>query len=192
MQFPPSRATQIRWTNIKEDLLRLEIAAPVAGTVIVAPTSRETATDVESARQKGTPLEIRNTGAYLNNGAFICQVGDPARVQAIIAIDQADIEFVTAGQEVELHFTQQPGRIWNSRIEQVAHLDRNARRGKAARREREEVTDRLLDTIYEANAPVQSEQLFLGTTGIAKIRVGNRSIAWRAWRAAMQTFRFYM
>ncbi len=176
----------------QEDLLRLEITAPVAGTLIAAPTSRETAIEMEAAKQNGTPLEVRDTGAYLNNGALICQVGDPARVQAIIAIDQADIEFVTAGQEVELHFTQQPGRIWNSHIEQVAHLDRNARRGKAARREREEVTDRLLDTIYEANAPIESEQLFLGTTGTAQIRVGNRSIAWRAWRAAMQTFRFYM
>jgi putative peptide zinc metalloprotease protein len=178
-------------TQRRDDLRRLEVAAPVAGTIIAASSRQETSPS-DTASGQAAPLEIHNTGAYLDNGVTICQVGNPSRVQAIIAIDQADIEFVTAGQAVELHFHQQPGRVWKSRIEQIAHLDRNARRGSEARRQREETTDRLLDTVYEANALVEGEPLFLGTTGTAQIRAGNRSLAWRCWRAAMQTFRFHL
>src|SRR4030042_4504585 len=41
-----------------------------------------------------TPLEPENRGCYLPKDVEFCQVGDPKQLEAILVIDQADVEFV--------------------------------------------------------------------------------------------------
>ena len=60
----------------------------------------------------GTPLEKRNVGAFLKPGVPFCQIGDPAKLQAAMVIDQrgayAD-RLRAAGTDVS--YLEYPGQI---------------------------------------------------------------------------------
>ncbi len=45
----------------------------------------------------GTPLDEENYRPYLKEGVLFCQVGDPRNLEAILVIDQGDIDFVKDG-----------------------------------------------------------------------------------------------
>ena len=108
----------------KADLARLKVTAPVSGIMIPPPAIfRSAKEDGKLPSWQGTPLEQQNIGAYLAEGVPICHVGDPGKLEAIIVIDQADIEFVRAGQDVELYLEGQPGEVITSKIEQVSKQD---------------------------------------------------------------------
>ena len=78
---------------------RLRLVAPVAGTVLPPPWTPEKPYDPESPLPTwaGTPFEPYNLGAYLDDkegSVLFCQIGDPKKLDAILVIDQADIQFV--------------------------------------------------------------------------------------------------
>ncbi len=43
-----------------------------------------------------------NQDAYFSEGDVLCVLGDPSKMEAIIVIDQSDIDLVKVGDEVEL------------------------------------------------------------------------------------------
>ena len=88
----------------EEDRKRLELVAPANGTVLPAPDvpSRPERDRGDLAKWSGSPLEKKNLGAYLAPPAVYCQIGDPHRWEAILAIDQDDIEFLHPDQSVAI------------------------------------------------------------------------------------------
>ena len=185
----------------RDDLRRLTISAPITG-VVFAPENTPLAAQ-ESGRLSswhGQPLDEKNVGAFYNSGTLICRVGDPHRLEAMLAIDQSDIDFIQPGQPVELFLTQRPGRPIRSRIEHLAADDlqttppslSSKHGGDLATRTDPSGHERPLHTTYLASVEFDdpAATLLPHTTGQAKIHAGYQTIATRVWRYLCQTFRF--
>ena len=185
----------------KADLARLKVTAPVSGIMIPPPAIfRSAKEDGKLPSWQGTPLEQQNIGAYLAQGVPICHVGDPGKLEAIIVIDQADIEFVRAGQDVELYLEGQPGEVITSKIEQVSKQDlQTSPRGLSNKAGGGLPTttdatgrERPMSITYQASAMLDDTDavLYVRTRGKAKINAGYRTLATRIWRYLSHTFNF--
>src|SRR6185436_9982141 len=104
-----------------EDRERLALVAPQAGTVLPAPlTEKQGDEAVHLSGWYGSPLEPENLGARLQTGTKLCQIGNPHSLEARVYIDQGDVEFVAAGQRVEIMLAQSAEVAYVSSIEFVS------------------------------------------------------------------------
>ncbi len=88
---------------------RLELRAPVTGFVIPpAWIPQKDDPDGRLPTWSGTPLDKSNLGATLEPGVPVCEIGWPESMNANIVIDQSVIDFVAAGNRVELKFDEMP------------------------------------------------------------------------------------
>jgi putative peptide zinc metalloprotease protein len=185
----------------RRDRQRLTIVSPVAG--IIVPAASVVRNDHEEGRLEtwsGTPLDEQNCGTTLDDGVLVCRVGQPRELEAILAIDQADVEYVQSGQPIEIFLAQRPGRSYESTVQNVSRIDmQHAPQGLSSKRGGELLTttdaagrERPLSATYEGNALLDDPQaaLVTGGTGNAKIHVGYQTVGFRLWRAFCQTFEF--
>ena len=148
----------------------------------------------------GTPLKPENTGCTLTESTLFCQVGDPQVMKATLVVDQADIEFVRAGQNVRIQLDELPGERLRGQIESMAFDPlkvspkqlSNKAGGELATKTDESGVERPMSTSYQANVRLDDVEGILrpGLRGRAKIEAGYRTIAQRAWRYLTQTFHF--
>ena len=179
----------------------LQILAPADGFVLAPPRKPPGSPDSGQLPDwSGSPLEPQNLQAMLNEGALVCRVGDPSQLEAILAVDQGDVEFVHPGQPVDILLEPLPDQRLRSSLTQLSRMDMKVSphslsskaggglvtRTDAAGRERP------TSTTYQASAPLDdaTSQLFPGATGQARIRTGSQTLAQRAWRFLCQTFSF--
>jgi putative peptide zinc metalloprotease protein len=192
-----AREEQLR--NRQRDAQRLEISAPLAGWIVPPPRVRESPrTGANLPSWSGTPLDLRNRNAFLSEGISVCQIGDPRHLEAILTIDQSDMEFVRKGQTVDIMFEQLPGRRFRSQIAQIAQLDMKTMPqslssksgGDLVTRQDQSGRERPDSATYQGSASIEVEEgeLLVGATGTAKIHTGYRTVAQRAWRYLCQTF----
>ncbi|MDA0921220.1 MAG: HlyD family efflux transporter periplasmic adaptor subunit [Planctomycetota bacterium] len=202
-------ATQERLEEKKNELAhriadreRLTIRAPIAGIVIPPPAvsraKEQTTESTELPRWNGSPLDKANLGTTLASGTELCMIGPPDQFEAIIAIDQGDVEFVVPGQKVELLIDHVPDEVLTGQIVDVAEIDLDIAPRELI--EHDEFPTRLdadgiprpLATAYQARVrlnPVAS-QLIVRATGLAKIHSMPQSAGQRLLRFFRQTFRF--
>jgi hypothetical protein len=119
-------------------------------------------------------------------------------LEAILTIDQSDMEFVRKGQTVDIMFEQLPGRRFRSQIAQIAQLDMKTMPqslssksgGDLVTRQDQSGRERPDSATYQGSASIEVEEgeLLVGATGTAKIHTGYRTVAQRAWRYLCQTF----
>ena len=107
LEIPKTRetlaATEQQLREKQDDLKRLALVAPVAGTVLPAPEQQQKPPpEKELAGWKGNPFEPKNIGATLDETTMFCEIGDPHSMEAVVVVDQADIEFVRNKQEVDI------------------------------------------------------------------------------------------
>src|SRR4051812_15404539 len=89
------------------DRTMLRLVAPQAGTVLPPPlVEKQGDESVHLPTWHGSPLEPENLGAHLTRNTTFCQVGNSQSLEARLAIDQGDIEFVAPGQPVEIMLAQ--------------------------------------------------------------------------------------
>ena len=181
-----------------EDQQRLVLTAPVSGTVIPA-TSRHQPQDAgQLPNWSGTPLQLRNQGSYLETGTTLCLIGDPQRLEAVLVVDQADIEFVAPEQSVRLILDQLPGVVLSGSVLEIAQRDlKIAPRQLLTSAELPIEADDLgrprpLSTSYQVRVSLDPHQhrVLVGSSGQAKIRVVPQSLAHRVHRFLTRTFRF--
>ena len=182
------------------NLARLRLTAPVAGAVLLPPAAKPHETAGELPRWSGTPLEAKNLGATLEPSTMFCQIGDPKRYDAMLAIDQADIPRIARRQMVEIQLVQLPGRVYRSEIEEIANhkLDFTSARlsqksgGELATQTDADGNERPLSTTYQARVAIDDPEGLLrqGLRGEAKIHAGSETIAGRLWRYLARTFNF--
>lgn len=198
---------QEAWSTIEEQLTkrqrdrnRLAVAAPCDGVVIAPPLRAAAPRDGQLPVWHGTPLERTNLGATLPEGVLVCQVGDPTQLEAVIALDQSDIELVQPGQAVRLALDALPGKILTSQIAEVSRLEMKTsptalaaqHGGKMATRVDASGVLRPLNTTYQASAPLTDAARLLpvGATGRCRIHTGHSTLVAMAWRYFSQTFNF--
>jgi putative peptide zinc metalloprotease protein len=181
-----------------KDRARLSLKSPIAGSVL-PPRGQHTPTPPgELASWKGTPLDPANLGSFLETGTLFCLVGDPDQLEAVLVIDQADVEFVRTGQTVRLALDQAPGLILTGRVADIAKIDLKVAPpelvtgGELPTLTDESGVARPISASYQARVTLDehSQRLLLGASGWAKINVAPLSLGQRVYRYVSRTFRF--
>ena len=187
------------------DIERLEIKAPVSGTIISPPQRSDPRSDqqVELASWSGSPLEKKNLGATLlpdgQNNLF-CKIGDPNQWDAVLVINQREQDLVAEGQEVRLMFAESTNHVFISKIDYFAfdELESLSPRlastsgGPIPAQAERDGTVRPLNTSYQAVVRLDNARgLFRnGLIGQARIKTEPRTLASRLIRYLGRTFNF--
>ncbi len=179
---------------------QLVVHAPATGQIIPAVYRPPEYDEDRLETWHGTPLELHNVGAYLDKGTPICHIGDPRRLEAILVIDQSDIEFVVPAQPVEIFVEHLPNRQFKSQVDQISEMEMEENPRGRSRKAGGSATSgaggrgQPHATSYEISAPLDDEAgvIRVGTKGYGKIRVGRHTLGWRAWRNLCRTFSFEM
>ncbi|MCH7727327.1 MAG: HlyD family efflux transporter periplasmic adaptor subunit [Planctomycetes bacterium] len=185
----------------RQDSNRLKIAAPTSGTIVPPPNTPPELSDSDVLpRWSGTPLEIRNVGAYLSDGELVCRVVDPRRLEAILAIDQSEIEFIRPGQTVDIVLEQLPGRQFSGKINRISQVDMKYSPTTLSEKAGGDLLtktdsggrERPVNVTYEASVELDNPtgQILIGASGRARIHVGSKSLGQRLWRYLNETFNF--
>jgi putative peptide zinc metalloprotease protein len=187
----------------QRDRAELVLKAPRGGVVLPAqsvaarpdPTGRLTG-------WSGHPLDERNLGATFTPGTVVCQVGDPDRFEAVMIVDQTELEFVKRGQRVDLKLDAFPERTFTGAITELAetHIQAGSERlsgkagGQLPTKTDEAGRERPISTSYEALMTLDDpEGVFTpGMRGTARIQVGSRTVGQWLLRLIWQTFNFRM
>ncbi|HTO89483.1 MAG TPA: efflux RND transporter periplasmic adaptor subunit [Thermoanaerobaculia bacterium] len=128
----------------EEELSRTRLKAPVSGIIV-------------------TPRIEERVGQFFRRGEELCVVADVSTVTAEVAVPEAEVSLVKAGQEVSLKMNPYPTRTFPGK---VAHL---------GARIREDGEERFL--IAEVRAENPDGLLKTGMLGMGKVWAGRRSIA---------------
>ena len=185
----------------EEDEQRLVLTAPADGIVLPPP---ETPSKPESPGQlltwSGNPFQPKNLGAYLTDNVLFCQIAKPHEWEAVLVIDQDDLEFVHEGDSVDLKLDELPSRTFSSQIVEIARKDlqftprslSNKSGGDVITKTDESGAERPQNTSYQARAPLDDPEglLFVGLRGKAKVHAQWQTLASRTWRYLVRTFNF--
>jgi len=194
----------------KTDQARLRLKAPVDGTVLPPPeTPAREDPEGQLPAWSGTPLERKNEHATLEDGVLFCQVGDPHKFDAILVIDQTDVEFVRElllkdeKPEVDIKLDSLPYDTLHSVVVEIAdsNLKITPRRlsskaGGPLATTTDPVTgvEKLRDTSYQARVPIDDPDglLRLGLKGTGRVYTTWQPLGKRLWRLLSHTFQFKM
>jgi len=183
----------------RKDEQRLALIAPASGTVLPAPeVPRDPANDGDLPRWSGSPLEQKNLGASLT-GSLYCQIGDPRLWDAILVVDQDDIEFVREGLPVSIKLDEIPYKTFHSKIDEIGPELKVTPRQLSSKSggelmSKSDATGREtpMNTSYQARASLDDPDghLIQGLRGTAKISAQWQPIGKRVWRYLVRTFNF--
>ena len=149
----------------------------------------------------GTPLDEENYRPFLKEGVLFCQVGDPRSLEAILVIDQGDIDYVKEDQEVDLKFDALPHDTLHGKIERISisnlkitprRLSTKAKGELASKTDPETGVETPQSASYQALVPINDDEgvMLVGLRGRAKIHTAPLSLGARLWRLIMNTFNF--
>ena len=186
-----------------EDERHLTLRSPRPGVVFSPPLRPERAApDGGLASWSGSPFDTKNQNMHLQVSDLFCQIGDPQALEAVLAVDQADIESIALDQKVLIKLEALVDDTYEGRINEIAQSEMeiaptsltNQAGGAVATRTDAEGRARPLSTIYRARVPIENANglVQLDYRGKAKIRVGYKTVGSRLWRYLARTFHFYM
>ncbi len=121
-------------------------------------------------------------------------------MEAVLAIDQADIEFIQQNQDVEMLIHQLPGETYHSatagisqsKMKQVPKSLSSRFGGDIVASVDPDGNDVPQSTKYLVKVPLNNPDRIVvpGSTGVAKIRTGSQTVGRRIWRLISRTFQF--
>lgn len=185
----------------QSEAARLILRAPQAGTVMSPPwRPYKPGPDGQLPAWHGTPLQPRNLGAPLEEGSVFCLVGNPKKMEAVLYVDQGDIDFVGIGQHVEIKLDELPFKTLEGTIKDVApseskyspeQLSTKAG-GELATKTDESGAEKPMSTAYQSLVLMDDPngQLRVGLRGRAKIQTAPQTIGQRLKRLINQVINF--
>jgi putative peptide zinc metalloprotease protein len=199
-QLPTARAAlaalEQQHALVRQDVQRLTLVAPVAGTVLPPPVRKgQDASPVDLPEWTGTPLDDVNQGAKLFTGTLLCRIGDPDAIEAALAINESDAERVRVGGRVRLQLDAQPLRRLEGTLVEVAAAEAPDRQRAESTTGRAGARGRMADepaTAYTARVELdpQGARLCLGARGRARVSTDAEPLALRVYRFLRHTFGF--
>ena len=197
-------STQQQLAEREKDLDKLKIRAPVSGTVLPAPLKKaQPSPDGRLPGWSGSLLDQLNVGAFLEPSDELCRIGDPNKFEALLAVDQADIDFLSAGQPVRIKLDAYTNNVVETKIESEDDISREPMRyssqgmsmqagGKLATKTSASGIPVPLSTTYQVIVPLPNdgEKYEADLRGRAKVTAQPKSLGWRTWRLLTRTFRF--
>ena len=182
------------------DLMRLTLVSPVAGTVLPPPELPVKNADKQLAHWSGTPLAPKNRSAYMEEGVLFCMVGDPQKMEALLVVDQEDIEYLKLEQLVDIKLDELPGETLHGRIAEIAAEPltvsprslSNKAGGELATKTDEGGVERPLNTSYQVRVPIDDPEglLRISLRGRGRVHTVAQTLGHRLWRYVTQTFNF--
>ena len=149
----------------------LTIRAPSAGVIVAPPTVSKAEGDATRlAVWSGSPLEPRNLGCWVEPGTVLCMVADPNKLEALVAIDQADVAEVQPGQTVRLLLDSSPVRVLTGEVVQVA-------RRSAKRTGVDPAIDEGKYHLVQVRLDLDDTPLLVGARGVAKIEARRSTLS---------------
>ena len=186
----------------KKDVQFLQVKATTSGFLVPPDFSEKTESENgELSGWNGYPSESRNLGCYLQPSTIVGKiVPDQSELEAVLVVDQSDIEFIETGQAVELFIDSMP---WSTILAQIGNVSttkmKSVPKSLASRFGGDLTTSQNRDGVdvpqsatFQVSVPFEDadELVLIGCTGHAKIRSGTRTIGNRFWRLFQHTFRF--
>ena len=153
--------------RLEEDVAKLTIRAPEAGIVVPPPARPPQERDrLQLASWSGRPLDVRNVGAFLEPSTLVCKVAQPGKLEAILAVEQEELDFVRPGQAVDLLLASHPGSRLPGKIDHIAeqNMDVAPTRlatqggGQLATEADKSGVHRPLSVVYQANVALDDVQ----------------------------------
>ena len=165
--------SQQQLQEIRQQTEELLIHAPVDGTVIRPPAVEPTSVQNDLLpKWSGSPLEPKNLGCWIEPGTVLCTVADPQNLEALLALDQADVPEVQPGQRVRLLLEAAPLKIVEGEVLQVAT------RAAIQPQEQLPAADEKMHLV-QIKLDQQLPTLMVAGRGTAKIEVSRRTIGAR-------------
>ena len=187
----------------RKDRAELVLVAPRDGVVLPAPDVPDRPDPSgRLAAWTGSALSKRNLGATFTPGTVLCMVGDRSKFEAVMVVDQGEVEFVKPGQTVDLKLDAFPSQTFSGTVEQLAetHIETGSERlsvkagGAVPTKTDEAGRETPISTSYEALVTLDDpDGVFTpGMRGTARIKVGSRTVGQWLLRLLWQTFNFRM
>ncbi len=194
-------ALQDQLKKTQSDLTRLQLVAPASGTVIAPPRrEKQPRPDGTLRTWEGSLLERRNLGAVLDQSELFCEIGDPRQLEAVLIIDQTDIDLVRQEQSVEIKLESRPTETYAGTIHDISKINlkvvpeslSSQAGGDLATRTDKSGVAHPLSTSYTARVPIDDPHghLQVGLRGNANIYTGWQPLGVRIWRYLSHTFHF--
>ncbi len=173
---------------------------------IVMPPPPKPAPRVSEKEQlptwSGNPFDSKNEQAYFAESDMLCMVGDPERMEAVLVVDQADIDLLELEDEADIKIDSAKLETFSGIIRQISEMDMketpeslSTQVGGRLNTEMDSSGKlRPISTSYQARVPLDNVKVPLraGYRGQAKIYVGWKSLGWRLYRFLSKTFSFEM
>ncbi len=187
----------------RKDREELVLVAPRDGVVLPAPgVPKRTDPSGRLPSWTGHTLSKKNIGATFAPGTVFCMVGDRHLFEAVMVIDQSEVEFVKPGQPVDLKLDAFPYQTFRGTVEQIAetHIEDGSERlsvksgGQVPTTTDESGRETPISTSYEALMTLDDPDgtFTPGMRGTSRIKVGSRTVGQWLLRLLWQTFNFRM
>jgi putative peptide zinc metalloprotease protein len=200
VQIPAAREEladiERRWEERRQDARSLTLTAPVDGVFLAPPRVPDRPPNDRLPTWTGVPSDEQNRGSYLETGTLVGLIGDPQRIEAVLAIDQTDVESVRIGQRAWIALDQRNGAWLTGEIAELSKHESHAfswpdtAEGSTAVPPRE--TDRMTParTGYWARVTLAEprQRLLIGARGRARIGCAPRTLGWRVYQYLARTF----
>ncbi|MBL8852472.1 MAG: hypothetical protein JNK57_00745 [Planctomycetaceae bacterium] len=180
----------------------LQVKAPQTGWLIPAARIEPPGPDAERLPTLvGDPLESANGRAVLAEQTLVAHIA-PAREkwQAMILVDQEEVEFTRVGQDVKVWLAQFPSQVFRTQIDEVAVDSLQVIPTQMASPKGGPVESIATDggrfkpvsAKYLVIAPLENPDNLMAKdlTGVARIHVGYRTVGNRLARYLAHTFNF--
>ncbi len=188
--------------DAEEQAARLTVVAPCDGLVVVAADSgtngQEPAEGLPSRR--GTPLDHRNLGAWLDAGTHVLSIAPDSRFEAQVFIEQGTRDDVSDGEAVAVKLDHLPqrtsagalGKIDDRHVEFVPQAVSNKFGGSLATRTVSDGRERLAESAFQSTLPLDDDPELMrsGLRGAARFTIGRRTAGDWLWRSVCETFHF--
>ncbi len=187
----------------RRDREELVLVAPRDGVVLPAPAvpSRPDPGG-RLPSWSGHSLDLQNLGATFTPGTVLCMVGDRHLFEAVMVVDQSEVEFLKPGEPVDLKIDAFPFRTFTGNVEQIAetHIESGSERlsvkagGQVPTKTDESGRETPISTSYEVLMTLDDPDgtFTPGMRGTARIKVGSRTVGQWLLRLLWQTFNFRM
>lgn len=181
----------------------LQVRSPVNGTIIPPPSKpdpKQLSEEEQLPTWTGNPFAEKNQSAYFAESDLLCLVGDPSHMEAVLVVDQSDIDLVDKEDEVDIKIDSARLETFSGIVRQISEMNMKETPENLASQvggsldTKTDASGRLrpMNTSYQARVSLENVKVPLraGYRGQAKIYVGWRSLGWRLSRFLFKTFRF--
>lgn len=193
-------ASEQQLAERQRDLAQLHLQAPTAGVVLVPQRRRSLSDESTLDFWSGSPLDGKNAGVVLAQGDVICEIGDPQQLEAVLVVDQANVEQLRQGQTVQVVLEAQPWHRLRGQVHEIARQKIDATPESLSVQAGGSIASRIdqrgiqcpISASYTVRVPLDAPScnLMAGMRGSAKIRTGWKTLATRGREFICRTFHF--